>query len=136
MVPTSDNMGLLDHIKSGTKNVLNKTEEELGSMKIESQISDIENDVEKRYTDLGKKVFNNTKEPYDGYEAEVESACKGIQEKLDAIKELQDKLEAHKQTHKDERETNRQAAEAADKKDEEAKAASKPAEEAPADKTE
>ena len=133
-------MGIFDHIKSGTKNVLNKTEEELGSMKIQSQIDDIENDVEKRYTDLGKKVMKNYQEPYEGYDAELASACKEILGKLDEIKGLESKLEEHKQIHKDERESNRQAAEAADKKDEEARAAKASAESAsgaaPEDKTE
>ena len=111
-------MGIFDHVKSGAKNVLNKTDEELGTMKIRSNISDIENDIEKRYTDLGKKVFKNFQEPYEGFDAEVESACKSIVEKQNEIKDLEAKLEEHKQAHKDERQSNRDAAEASDKKDE------------------
>lgn len=111
-------MGLLDSIKSGTKNAINRTEEEMGTMKLRNSISNLKDDNERRYAEIGKKYFQNHKDPYPEFKSEMDVACKAISDNLKKIEDLEKEMEEYRQAHRDEREANRQAAAAADEKKE------------------
>ncbi len=114
-------MGLLDSVKAGAKNALNKTEEEVGTMRIKSSISTLREENERRYNEIGKKYHNNRRNPYPEFQSEMDVACKAIEDNEAKIAELEKQLEEYKQTHKDEREANRQAAIAASEEKKEEK---------------
>lgn len=86
-------MGLMDKVKTAAKDLDTKAGNAIDKSKLDSQIRDEERNIEKMYTEIGKKIIAALKEERSASDADIKCEVDKINESETKIEELKKKKE-------------------------------------------
>jgi len=117
-----DLMGFFSDIKTATKNAADRTNQELETQKLKSEINSLNSDTNKAYSEIGQLYYQNVKDPNADFAGKSKEIVDRIDSNFAKIEELNKQIEEIIAEHESNRETNRAEAEAEEARRKEEKA--------------
>lgn len=115
-------MGFFSDIKTATKNAADRADQGYETQKLKSEISSLNSDTEKAYSEIGKLYYENVKDPNADFAGKSKELVDRIDSNFKKIEELNAEIEKVIAEHEAARETNRAEAEAEEARRKEEKA--------------
>ena len=106
-------MGFFSDLKTATKNAADRADQEVETQKLKSEISSLNSDIRKGYSEIGELYYQNVKDPNADFAGKSKEIVDRIDADLAKIEELNKEIEKVIADHENNRDTNRaeQAAE-------------------------
>ena len=116
-------MGFFSDIKTATKNAADRTNQELETQKLKSEINSLNSDTNKAYSEIGQLYYQNVKDPNADFAGKSKELVDRIDANFAKIEDLEKQIEAIVAEHENNRETNRAEAAAEEERRKAEKAA-------------
>ena len=121
-------MGFFNDLKTATKNAADRADQGMETQKLKSEISSLNSDINKAYSEIGELYYRNVKDPNADFAGKSKEIVDRIDDDFAKIDELNKKIEEVIAEHEANRETNRAEAAAEDERRKAEKEAAKAAE--------
>lgn len=121
-------MGFFNDLKTATKNAADRADQGMETQKLKSEISSLNSDISKAYSEIGELYYKNVKDPNADFAGKSKEIVDRIDANLKKIEELNAEIEKVIAEHEANRETNRAEAAAEDERRKAEKEAAKAAE--------
>ena len=109
-------MGFFSDIKTATKNAADRADQGYETQKIKGEISSLNSDTDRAYSEIGKLYYENVKDPNADFAGKSKDIVDRIDSNFKKIEELNAKIEEIVAEHEANRETNRAEAAAEDER--------------------
>ena len=109
-------MGFFNDLKTATKNAADRADQGMETQKLKSEISSLNGDINKAYSEIGELYYKNVKDPNADFAGKSKEIVDRIDDDLAKIEELNRKIEEVVAEHEANRETNRAEAAAEDER--------------------
>ena len=109
-------MGFFNDLKTATKNAADRADQGMETQKLKSEISSLNSDINKAYSEIGELYYKNVKDPNADFAGKSKEIVDRIDDDFAKIEELNRKIEEVVAEHEANRETNRAEAAAEDER--------------------